>query len=63
MQNRRDFLKTLAVGGAAYAVSGCTSQKSWIFGGVSGSPMHRYAAPAIKHVRVGIIHKSPSSRQ
>ena len=55
MQNRRDFLKTLAVGGAACAVSGCTLQKSWIFGGVSGSPMHRYAAPAIKHVRVGVV--------
>ena len=55
MQNRRDFLKTLAVGGAACAVSGCTSQKSWIFGGVSGSPMHRYAAPALKHVRVGVV--------
>ena len=56
MQNRRDFLKILAAGGAACAVGGCASQRPWLLGaGVAGSPMHRYAASPIKHVRVGVV--------
>ena len=54
MQNRRDFLKGIAFAGAASAAGGATGGW-WPFGGTVGSPMHGYAAPAIPHIRLGIV--------
>ena len=54
MQNRRDFLKGIALAGAASAAGGATGGW-WPFGGTVGSPMHGYAAPAIPHIRLGIV--------
>ena len=54
MQNRRDFLKGIALAGAASAAGGAAGGW-WPFGGTVGSPMHGYAAPAIPHIRLGIV--------
>ena len=54
MQNRRDFLKGIAFAGAASAAGGAAGGW-WPFGGTAGSPMHGYAAPAIPHIRLGVV--------
>ena len=51
MQNRRDFLKGLALAGAA---CGCTTGEMRFFGS-KGAPMHRFAAPKMSRIRLGIV--------
>lgn len=51
--NRRNFLKGALSAGAAGLVSGC--RMPHCYGGVKGAPMHRFAAPAIAHIRLGIV--------
>ena len=54
--NRREFLKGAAWFGASAAVAGCgTTRGGWLFGGTEGSPMHGFAAPALKEIRLGIV--------
>ena len=50
--NRRNFLTGALAAGATGMVSGCVMPG---FGGVRGTPMHGYAAPAIPHIRLGIV--------
>ena len=54
MKTRRDFLKGAAWIGAACGLGGCASGGG-CFGGTKGAPMHGYAAPAIKHIRLGVV--------
>ena len=55
MQSRRGFLKGFALAGAAVAAGKCAANSCC--GGVAaaGSPMHGYAAPAIPHIRLGVV--------
>ena len=53
MQSRRGFLKGFALAGAAVAAGKCAANSRC--GGVAGSPMHGYAAPAIPHIRLGVV--------
>lgn len=50
--NRRNFLKSAFAVGATSMAAGC---KLPGFGGVCGAPMHGFAAPAIPHIRLGIV--------
>lgn len=54
MQSRRNFLKGAALTGAAFASGGCVSRNGWLSANI-GAPMHRYAAPAIPNIRLGVI--------
>ncbi|MGN0853897.1 MAG: Gfo/Idh/MocA family oxidoreductase [Kiritimatiellia bacterium] len=51
--NRRNFLKSALAVGATGMVSGC--KMPCCFGGVTGAPMHGFAAPAIPNIRLGIV--------
>ena len=50
--NRRNFLKGAFAVGATSMVSGCATTG---FGGVEGAPMHGFAAPALRNIRLGIV--------
>jgi len=50
--NRRGFLKGSLLAGAA-AVSGCASSRLFDF--TEGAPMHGFAAPALKTIRLGVV--------
>ena len=50
--NRREFLKGTAWMGAAALAAGCTGPG---FGFGEGGTMCGYAAPALKHIRVGVV--------
>ena len=54
MQSRRGFLKGFALAGTASAAGGAAGGW-WPFGGTAGSPMHGYAAPALPHIRLGVV--------
>ncbi len=55
MNTRREFIRNAAWMGAACGLGGCCTHGG-IFGDCTqGSPMHGYAAPAIKHIRLGVI--------
>ncbi|MBP5321332.1 MAG: Gfo/Idh/MocA family oxidoreductase [Kiritimatiellae bacterium] len=54
MQSRREFLKQAAMMGAAMTTGGCaTADRGW--GRTAGAPMHGFAAPAIPHIRMGVV--------
>lgn len=54
--NRRGFLTgALTAGAMACATKANAFSFSSLFGGVSGAPMHGYAAPKIPHIRLGIV--------
>ena len=53
--NRRDFLRGLALTGAACAAGGCATEGRRFFDFTAGSPMHGYAAPKIPHIRLGVV--------
>ena len=55
MNTRRNFLKGAAWMGAACGLGGCATRGGGLFGGTAGSPMHAYAAPAIPHIRLGVV--------
>ena len=54
MNTRREFIKHAAWIGAACGFGGCAS-RGGLFGCSCGSPMHGYAAPAIPHIRLGVV--------
>ena len=51
---RRDFIRSAAGIGAATALGGCAT-RGGLFGGCGGAPMHGFAAPAIPHIRLGVV--------
>ena len=51
---RRDFLKGIALASTACAVGGCAGAGRF-FAGTQGSPMHRFAAPKMPHIRLGVV--------
>ena len=51
---RRGFLNGAAWLAAAAAAGGCRTGGG-LFGGTEGAPMHRFAAPKIPNIRVGIV--------
>jgi hypothetical protein len=51
---RRNFLGGAAVAGAAAMAGGCAS-RCGMFGCASGAPMQGWAAPAMPHIRLGIV--------
>ena len=54
--NRRNFLKSSVLAGTACVAGAARADGwSWLFGGTEGSPMHGFAAPVLKHIRVGIV--------
>jgi hypothetical protein len=54
MENRREFLKGAAWMGAAAMAAGCMSSGRKICDS-TGAPMHGFAVPPMKRIRVGII--------
>lgn len=50
--NRRQFIKGAFASSAATLTAGCLSTG---FGLRAGSPMHGFAAPALRHIRMGIV--------
>ena len=54
MNTRREFLKKASWTGAMLGLGGCAT-RGGLFGGTEGSPMHGYAAPAIPHIRLGVV--------
>ena len=55
MNTRREFLRNAAWMGAACGLGGCCATRGGFFDGTVGSPMHGYAAPAIPHIRLGVV--------
>ena len=54
MNTRREFLKKASWMGAMVGLGGCAT-RGGLFGGTEGSPMQGYAAPAMPHIRLGVV--------
>ena len=52
---RRNFLKGTAGLGASAMAAGCTSGPFGFLDCTSGAPMHGFRAPAIPHIRLGVV--------